>query len=516
MNNTIEILYFEPVLENKILSFKNRISKTGCKVSDNRKLLLEDSVCAGSPVIPPEFFQYAKYAAVFGVSAFFAGFIGKMGSDAYDGIKFKIFKFIKDIKDSKKGVVVSCDVPRDNNYPLRLFFVIENIFDDSLVIDSLGQIPTTIKNIYFTKGIIHPALEIHFKNNYWDLSTALPLKVNTGKSILNVARSKKYGGDVPAKYWPNQKKPGQNEYEYLHEEPPQEALDHVLYLTAYYRRMYTFEEMRRCLYFAPFSLSVEIFKNFFSTKNGQVELPDNLEQKITNHCVTVLGINDEKKTITFLNSWGTKWGERGCGSLPFEYVEKYMVEAGVCAMSDSLEDMGVSPKKLNFLKYIWHFVSANRIFRKKLKTKVVFRKGKFIDKSNTTYEYECSKVNPMINLHPFAVIDVMDKKIPGKKNGWVHLSIVGDCLFLEEIFVWSDYRNKNWGSIMLELVEIIARANKLKSIFGWVPLEDVQTSADDEFIHYFFQKNGYVVVDDEAKPKGCAYKIFKELGQNVN
>lgn len=53
---------------------------------------------------------------------------------------------------------------------------------------------------------------------------------------------------------------------------------------------------------------------------GVVPLPDGLI--VGGHAVFFVGYDDVKKQLLFKNSWGTTWGDRGYGYLPYEYVTK--------------------------------------------------------------------------------------------------------------------------------------------------------------------------------------------------
>lgn len=70
----------------------------------------------------------------------------------------------------------------------------------------------------------------------------------------------------------------------------------------------------------------------YSGKNGHFPFPCPKESVVAGHAVVAVGYDDEKKiknplcgkettgALLIRNSWGTEWGEKGYGWLPYEYV----------------------------------------------------------------------------------------------------------------------------------------------------------------------------------------------------
>jgi hypothetical protein len=48
-------------------------------------------------------------------------------------------------------------------------------------------------------------------------------------------------------------------------------------------------------------------------------MPTKNDTIIGGHAVLIVGYNDVTKQFKFKNSWGTSWGNRGYGYLPYEY-----------------------------------------------------------------------------------------------------------------------------------------------------------------------------------------------------
>lgn len=77
----------------------------------------------------------------------------------------------------------------------------------------------------------------------------------------------------------------------------------------------------------PCVIGVYVFKSMMETKNGKIKMPKKGERILGGHAICPVGYNDKTGFIKFKNSWGTDWGDKGYGYLPYEYIEKYMMDA---------------------------------------------------------------------------------------------------------------------------------------------------------------------------------------------
>ena len=59
-----------------------------------------------------------------------------------------------------------------------------------------------------------------------------------------------------------------------------------------------------------------------TAKTGIVPNPKSRESTIGGHCVAFTAFDDSKKLVRFVNSWGTLWGDKGCGYLGYWYFEE--------------------------------------------------------------------------------------------------------------------------------------------------------------------------------------------------
>lgn len=95
-----------------------------------------------------------------------------------------------------------------------------------------------------------------------------------------------------------------------------------------YARILHLNELRQSLSSkGPVVLGIEVFDGMFETKTGIVPMPKKNETSLGGHAVCAVGYDDDKKLIKFKNSWSAKWGQKGCGYLPYAYIERHMMDA---------------------------------------------------------------------------------------------------------------------------------------------------------------------------------------------
>jgi C1A family cysteine protease len=92
-----------------------------------------------------------------------------------------------------------------------------------------------------------------------------------------------------------------------------------------YHRIHTLPEMLACLAEGyPFVFGFTVYESFASKRverTGIVNMPKKSERVIGGHAVMGIGYNQKKKRFFVRNSWGSKWGQDGYFTMPFEYVE---------------------------------------------------------------------------------------------------------------------------------------------------------------------------------------------------
>ncbi|MFI6763099.1 C1 family peptidase [Micromonospora sp. NPDC050417] len=61
---------------------------------------------------------------------------------------------------------------------------------------------------------------------------------------------------------------------------------------------------------------------FAAFETGVIPLPKEDERSLGRHIALLVGLDDARRHFRVRNSWGTEWGDRGYGTLPYAYVEQ--------------------------------------------------------------------------------------------------------------------------------------------------------------------------------------------------
>ena len=84
-------------------------------------------------------------------------------------------------------------------------------------------------------------------------------------------------------------------------------------------------QMRGCLaegYPWVFGISVyDSFESAAASKTGTIPLPNTASENLLGgHAILAVGYDDAKRVFLFRNSWGTGWGKKGYGTIPYAYL----------------------------------------------------------------------------------------------------------------------------------------------------------------------------------------------------
>lgn len=89
----------------------------------------------------------------------------------------------------------------------------------------------------------------------------------------------------------------------------------------------------------PAMFGFSVYESIFDSDSGKIPFPTNKEEMVGGHAIMAVGYDDTLKiknqrpggkqtTGAFLirNSWGTSWGDKGYGWLPYAYVAEYLAD----------------------------------------------------------------------------------------------------------------------------------------------------------------------------------------------
>lgn len=94
-----------------------------------------------------------------------------------------------------------------------------------------------------------------------------------------------------------------------------------------YAKLNTIDEMCRCLYqHGPFALGIKVTDEFEMFK-GPDMVPVHYGAINGGHCVSVAGYSKTRETLLIRNSWDKDWGVNGYAEIPFEYWQRFGMDA---------------------------------------------------------------------------------------------------------------------------------------------------------------------------------------------
>jgi C1A family cysteine protease len=147
----------------------------------------------------------------------------------------------------------------------------------------------------------------------------LSLTKDTGLNILGALQTVKSYGISSETYWP-----------YIIANfaklAPSESFTQLYTLNnySYASVIQDIAHIKECLVLnLPVIIGVKVYDSFESnnaSKTGIIPTPSSNENLLGGHCIILVGYNDDVGYFQFQNSWGTNWGDKGYGYLPYNYV----------------------------------------------------------------------------------------------------------------------------------------------------------------------------------------------------
>jgi Papain family cysteine protease len=94
-----------------------------------------------------------------------------------------------------------------------------------------------------------------------------------------------------------------------------------------YARLFNIDEMCRCLYqHGPFAIGIKVTDEFENFKGPDI-VPVHYGSINGGHCVSVAGYSKTRETLLIHNSWDKDWGVNGYAEIPFEYWQRFGMDA---------------------------------------------------------------------------------------------------------------------------------------------------------------------------------------------
>jgi C1A family cysteine protease len=140
---------------------------------------------------------------------------------------------------------------------------------------------------------------------------------DSGAAIRDGIKSVGINGDCPETEWPYVIS------KFKQKAPASCYADALKYKAVHYERVsHSVTQMKGCLAGGyPFVFGVTVYDNFpMQTKTGAIPLPASSSKTEGGHAMLAVGYDDTRKVFLIRNSWGTIWGKKGYGTIPYAYL----------------------------------------------------------------------------------------------------------------------------------------------------------------------------------------------------
>lgn len=202
----------------------------------------------------------------------------------------------------------------------------------------------------------------------------------------------------------------------------------------------------------------------FTAPQGVLPLPEEQEDEVGNHCVAMIGWDDETNNIIFANSWGLEWGDDGCGYMSRDYFDRYVTDAWL------VRHVRVGP----------HPAKIQR-----------FRRSTDIDDFTQTWMLENPRwrrrfrharsrlewvIYETISITGH-IVEVIELRTGyGLRLGWAHVfHYCGenqDTSIVKELFVWPAFREQGLGVLIEKATVSVAKKYGAKKVQVWLHAAD--------------------------------------------
>jgi C1A family cysteine protease len=143
------------------------------------------------------------------------------------------------------------------------------------------------------------------------------VRIDAGAAIRDGVKSVGRLGDCPERDWPYV--PAR-----FAVKPSAPAYARALRYRAvhYHRIAHELPQMKSCLAEGfPFVFGISIYWNFpVHSTTGVIPMPGHADPAHDGHVIVAVGYDDRRRVFLIRNSWGVRWGRRGYGTIPYEYL----------------------------------------------------------------------------------------------------------------------------------------------------------------------------------------------------
>jgi C1A family cysteine protease len=89
----------------------------------------------------------------------------------------------------------------------------------------------------------------------------------------------------------------------------------------------------------PVIMGVQVYESFEKASGGHIPLPNTSQEKLLGgHAILAVGYDESQKCVFFRNSWGVSWGDKGYGTLPYDFITSFAYSFWVIRTVSFLND----------------------------------------------------------------------------------------------------------------------------------------------------------------------------------
>jgi len=229
---------------------------------------------------------------------------------------------------------------------------------------------------------------------------------------------------------------------------------------------------------------VEAFESWRTARNGAIQLPAPGDRSIGLHTVLLTHYAQSGGTLGFVNSWGPRWGDRGYGTMPFEYLERHFFDALVVRRAR----WGPSSWKLRRAEDRSPRELRRRLLVENPRVRGRLRIGR--DENWQTDVYET--LSPSTD-EPVTCVEITNGF--GLKMGWAFFRLLRtesmDVIEVPELFVWPTFRGMGVGRLLNDFAVGYARLCECSEIRLMMNEADAVVGSPRAAARLFAQACGY-------------------------
>lgn len=226
---------------------------------------------------------------------------------------------------------------------------------------------------------------------------------------------------------------------------------------------------------------VEAFESWYKAPKGRIPMPPAGDRSIGLHALLLTGYTDSGANISFINSWGPGWGDRGYGTMPFEYLQRYFHDAAVTHRAQ----WGLTT---------WKLAHAGELSKRDLRQRFLLDnpryRGRVRISGGDNWQTCAYHLHSPWTGQLVGCVEIANGF--GLKMGWAFFRYhPPNVIEIPELFVWPTFRRMGVGRILEDLATVYARLWDCSEIRLMMNEADAVTGPPRAAARLFAQAHGY-------------------------